>query len=407
MYRTILLLFLMGVLYQLGLSLWIALLIAGLAALLMYVPVLIARNVEKKSNATLQQPPYHASEAATAVHQGKFMVDLHADPLLWNRNLLKRHDYGHVDLPRLEEGNVALQVCGLVTKSPKGQNFERNEVNSFDNITLLAMLQGWPIFTWYSLFNRALHQCMKLQGFARASNGRLRVILTAADLERLLTDRNEGKQVTGGLLSLEGVHALEGRIDNLDRLYNIGLRMVGMTHFFDNEAGGSAHGMERGGLTEFGRQVVRRANEKHMILDLAHASPAMIDEVLALTTAPLVVSHTGVKGTHDSVRNLSDDHVKAVAANGGVMGMAMFDEAVGEASLAATARAARYVADLVGVDFVAVGGDLDGSVLAPVHVGGMPLLTEALLAEGFHDEDIGKILGLNAFRVLKAVLPSA
>ena len=183
--------------------------------------------------------------------------------------------------------------------------------------------------------------------------------------------------------------------------------MVGMTHFFDNEAGGSAHGLEKQGLSTFGRSVVEKAYEKHMVIDLAHASPRMVDDVLAMTKVPLVVSHTGVRGTADNVRNLSDKHIRGVAAVGGVMGIAMFDQAIGETSFDAMVKAIQYVVDLAGVDYVAVGGDLDGVVEAPVDVSGMPLLTEYLMKAGFTDEEIGKILGGNAVRVLRQVLPQA
>lgn len=386
---------------------WIIGSIALLAVILFFVLDMVALTVEKKSNRVLQKPPYKVSEEVINLHRKQFMVDLHADPLLWKRDLLKRYDYGHIDLPRLVEGGVGLQVFGLVTKSPKGQNFESNSSRGFDNITLLACLSAWPPRTWNNLTERALYEMNKLHTFSEKSNGRLKVIKTVADLDVVMQGRQKGKDITGGLLSLEGTHALEGKIENLDLLFDRGLRMVGMTHFFDNEAGGSAHGLEKQGLSTFGRSVVEKAYEKHMVIDLAHASPRMVDDVLAMTKVPLVVSHTGVRGTADNVRNLSDKHIKGVAAVGGVMGIAMFDQAIGETSFDAMVKAIQYVVDLAGIDYVAVGGDLDGVVEAPVDVSGMPLLTEYLMKAGFTDEEIGKILGGNAVRVLRQVLPQA
>ena len=228
----------------------------------------------------------------------------------------------------------------------------------------------------------------------------------AADLDRLVEAHRQNRQVVGGFAMLEGVHALEGKVKNLDRLYDAGVRVIGLAHFFDNEAGGSAHGAEKGGLTPFGRDVVRKVQEKHMILDLAHSSPQVVDEVLAMTQAPVIVSHTGVRGTCDSIRNLTDEHVRGVAATGGVMGLAMFDTAVGATDLDATARAVRYVADLVGVEYAAIGGDMDGTITAPVDVSGSPLLTEALLRQGFTEKEIAMIMGENALRVMRKILPS-
>jgi microsomal dipeptidase-like Zn-dependent dipeptidase len=312
---------------------------------------------------------------------------------------------GHVDVPRMIEGNIAFQVFGVVTKSPKGQNFEKNSSKSFDNISLLAVLFGWPVRTWGSLFQRALYQAGKLQRFADLSDGRLMRVLNQKDLQKFLDQRKTGRKTVGGFPSLEGVHALEGKLENLDALYAAGFRMIGLTHFFDNEAGGSAHGQEKNGLTEFGKAVVRRTQELNMVVDLAHSSPRIMDDVLAMTTMPVVASHTGVRGTCDNVRNLTDDHIRGIALTGGVVGIAMFDQAVCECSVDATARAMRYTADLVGTEYVALGCDFDGVVEAPIDYRGMAMLTDALLRQGFKEKEIQQIMGWNFMRVLMAVLP--
>src|SRR5690606_29247407 len=92
--------------------------------------------------------------------------------------------------------------------------------------------------------------------------------------------------------------------------------------------GGSAHGVEKGGLTEAGREMVRRMEAKRMIIDIAHASTRTIDDILATATRPVVVSHTGVKGTCDNNRNLSDDQLRAIADKGGLVGIGFWDTAV-------------------------------------------------------------------------------
>ena len=89
--------------------------------------------------------------------------------------------------------------------------------------------------------------------------------------------------------------------------------MMSPSHFFDNAFGGSAHGLEKGGLTDAGREMVRRMEARRMLVDVAHASASTIDDVLAMTTRPVVASHTGVRGVADNARNLTDDHLRGIA----------------------------------------------------------------------------------------------
>ena len=102
------------------------------------------------------------SEQAKHLHQSLFIADLHADSLLWGRNLTHKSNYGHVDIPRLIEGNIAVQVFSVVTKSPRDLNLIKNSADS-DNVTLLAIAQLWPLKTWFSLYERANYQVQKLQ----------------------------------------------------------------------------------------------------------------------------------------------------------------------------------------------------------------------------------------------------
>ena len=138
-----------------------------------------------------------------------------------------------------------------------------------------------------------------------------------------------------GLLATEGLQPIEGKLENIDVLYDAGFRIAGLTHFFDNEVGGSAHGLNKGGLTPLGRQVIARLEEKAMLVDLAHASLPLIDDVLAMATRPVLVSHTGVEGTCPGTRNLSDKHIQAIAAKGGVIGIGYWSTAVCDTSVAA------------------------------------------------------------------------
>jgi microsomal dipeptidase-like Zn-dependent dipeptidase len=181
--------------------------------------------------------------------------------------------------------------------------------------------------------------------------------------------------------------------------------MLGLAHFVDNEAGGSAHGLEKGGLTDFGRELVQGAQQKRMLIDLAHAAPPVIDDVLEMTTAPVVVSHTGLQGTCPGPRNLSDDQIRRIADVGGVMGIAMFPITVGGSSVDDTARAIRYGVDLVGADHLALGSDFDGGITAPTDASGLPLLTQALGNQDLSETEIAKVMGENVFRLLREGLP--
>jgi len=380
------------------LTLLIVLLIA--AGSVFALPALL----DRKMNTVESPAPYPASEPAKQLHQQLFIADLHDDVLLWERDLLKRYDFGHSDLPRMLEGHVGLQVFSTVTKTPRGINYERNSGET-DNITLLAMAQRWPKETWSSLLQRALYQAHKLNTASANSDGRLVLIKTRNDLANFVSAWQKDPQRVAAILATEGLQPIEGKLENVDALYDAGFRITGLTHFFDNEIGGSAHGLEKGGLTPLGRQVIKRLEEKAMLIDLAHASRPLIDDVLAIATRPVLVSHTGVEGTCKGTRNLSDKHLKAIAATGGVIGIGYWDAAVCATSVEAIVQAIRYTAQKIGVEHVALGSDFNGTIHAPFDVTGLPQLTEGLLKAGFNPDEIAAIMGGNVQRLLLASLP--
>lgn len=378
----------------------VVLLVLGAAAFFFIVPGL----VERKLNPVLAPPPYFASSRAQALHKQLLIVDLHADSLLWQRNLLARNSRGHVDIPRLIDGNVALQAFTIVTKTPRGLNIESNDDKS-DNITLLAIAGRWPISTWTSLKERALYQADRLSETATRSNGKFVLIRTRTDLAAYLKRRASEPDITAGFLGVEGAHALDGDLNNIDVFFDHGIRMMAPTHFFDNDIGGSAHGLVKGGLTAKGKEMVKRMQAKGMIVDVAHASANVIADVLEISTHPVFVSHTGVKGTCNNTRNLSDDQLRGIAKTGGVIGIGYWETAVCGTDAKAIARAIRYTANVAGVEHVGLGSDFDGSVAEPFDTTGLVQITDALIAEGFNDEEIKLIMGGNAIRVLLESLP--
>ena len=378
---------------------WLLLLVIVLAAAWFALPGI----VERRFNHTLHPPPYQASSQAEALHRKLTVADLHGDSLFWGRNLLHRSSRGHIDVPRLAEGNVSIQAFTVVTTAPRNLNIYQNS-DSTDLVRYIAMLEGWPPRTWSSPRQRALYQAERLQQFAAQSRGMLVIVRSRSELARFLTTRNSVHRVAG-LLGTEGAQPLEGKLENLDELYIAGFRMMAPTHFTDTAIGGAAAGVKKGGLTDLGRQWVRAMEARHMIIDLAHASPATLREVTAMATRPLLVSHTGVKGTCNNPRNLSDDELRAVARTGGVIGIGLWDTATCGNDARASARAIRYAVNIVGVDHVALGSDFDGGITAPFDASGWALLTDALLQEGFSEQDIHKIMGENVVRVLLETLP--
>jgi membrane dipeptidase len=362
-------------------------------------PSLIAKRYNPVSDLGLQPP----STSSQALHQSLTIADLHADSLLWGKDLLKQ-SYGHVDIPRLIQGNVTLQAFTVVTKVPSPLLLEGNRDRS-DTITKLAILQRWPLPTWFSLKARAFYQARQLHALARKSSGTFRVIQTQQDLNRYLEQRQGNQNITAGLLGLEGAHALEGKLENVDRLYDAGFRFIGLAHFFDNEVTGSAHGLEQGGLTPFGRTVLQRMDELNLIVDLAHASSQTIEDVLQVSTRPVLVSHTGLNGTCANARNLSDRQLQQIARRGGVIGIGFWKTAVCGEDTQAIVRAIRYGVDLVGVEHVALGSDFDGAVRLPFDVAHLEQITAGLQQEGFTESEIKQIMGLNVIDLLQQLLP--
>ncbi len=363
------------------------------------VPPYVARD----KNGIDISPPYSVPDAINKLYQDLTIADLHADTLLWDRNILKRSGIGHIDVPRLLDANVTLQVFSVVTKTPKGLNIKSNDDKS-DNITLLALAQGWPWKSIKSLSERALYLAHQLQYYSEHSDGHLILIKSIADLEKYLSLKKHNHSVVAGLLSLEGAHALEGNIENVSKLYEAGYRMIGLTHFFDNEVGGSAHGLKKNGLTEFGRKVVEQAQKRHIIIDLSHASSKLISDVIDITTEPVVVSHTGVKGTCDRSRNLTDDQIRAVSATGGLIGIGFWPIAVCGKTAKDIARAASYAKKIAGIEHIALGSDFDGAVSLPFDVTGLPLLLESLKEEGFSERDIRLFMGENIINFFMKML---
>ncbi len=266
-------------------------------------------------------------------------------------------------------------------------------------------MQLSPIASWSSLTARALYQAHKLQEIQSKAPDQFQLILTSEDLTSLLERRAKGESIVGGILGTEGSHALDGKLDNIDTLFNAGFRMMSLHHFFDNKLGGSLHGESAAGLKEFGRKALAKMQAMNIMVDVSHSSETVVKEVLALSNKPLIVSHTGLYGYCQSKRNISDKLMIKIAAAGGLIAIGYWDAAVCEATPESIVKAIRYGIELLGVDHIALGSDYDGSIEAPFDISELAILTEEMIKAEFSETEVRKVMGGNMMRFLNENLP--
>ena len=365
------------------------------------LPILVDKNMNPVSD----HSAFDVSEEALKLHETLFIGDWHADSHLWNRDLSKRYKRGHVDIPRLQEGNVALQMFTTVTKSPRGQNYEKNETSASDNITALAVVQRWPIKTWSSLAERAIFQANKVHKLATNDGDNFMLIKSQADLNNFMQKRSINKSFVGGLIGTEGSHALDGDLENVKRLYDVGFRMMSLHHFFDNRLGGSLHGISGQGLTNFGEQVVLEIQNLDIILDVSHSSENVVKDVLKISNRPIVVSHTGFYGHCPSPRNINDNLMEEIARKGGLIAIGYWDAAVCDNTPKSVAEAIHYGIKLVGAGHVALGSDFDGTINPGFDTSELAAITHELIELGVDEESIRLVMGDNMLNFLKENLP--
>jgi membrane dipeptidase len=324
---------------------------------------------------------------ARALHDRHPAIDLHADTLMWSRwfgyDLLTRHHppfpkkalLGHVDLPRMREGGVGGQFFGLVS------------------LPVLGKVRGLA---------RAIDEQIDVLDATLDRSRELRLCHTGRDIEAA---HREG--AVSAMLGIEGAHALEGDLDNLDRFARRGLRYLGLLHFTANEAGFPAYG--RGardqGLTTWGRDLVARCEAKNVLVDLAHINKPGFMDACEMSTKPPIVSHTGILGAFKHWRNIDDEQLRAIADRGGCVGVIFCPRYLGADGLAPVVKHLRHILDVVGEDVPALGSDWDGFIVPTRELAdptGLPLLTAALLKDGLKEETIAKILRRNVLRVLDA-----
>lgn len=347
-------------------------------------------------------------------------VDAHMDTL--QRTLLDgvdlgiRQPRGHADLPRLRQGGV--------------------------NVPFFAL---W-VPTYYhgaEAVRRTLDLRDAFQKLLDAHPDQIELALAAADVERIT---RAGK--IAAVLTVEGGHQIDGDLSVLRVYHHLGVRSMTLTHFRNNDLGDAATDQPlHKGLTDFGRQVVREMNRLGMVVDVSHVSDQTLYDTLAVTGKPVIASHSSCRALSDIPRNLTDDMLRALARNGGVVGI-NFGEGFLNPKDAGIFRAGvrnisfrepdltgqaldQYEAEqyhrqfapvkpfatledavahidhavkIAGIDHVGIGSDFDGIAAPPrglEDVSRMPVLRAALLKRGYSEADVAKISGGNFLRVLK------
>lgn len=373
-------------------------------------------------------------ESTKELHRTLMVADLHADTLMLDRGgirgIQKRHDYGHADVPRWREGNVGFQMLTVVTVTPRPYISALNGGIVFQNGQwVLASMQGWPIRTWGNPREHALYQAYKWR-FNGKSGKALVPIRTKGDLQRYLAQHyrqtstgwvpiNPQNQPVASVLGLEGSHALELKEEDSDEqiaarlkeFRDAGFRVVAPTHNFDNEFAGASEGGERGGLTPLGHRLLREMERQKFICDLAHASNKTVDDILKHhPNLPLLVSHTGIDfrplvGKQEPDRLLIRRQARQIAQRGGLIGIGIWPEAVGDAEPEYAAKMIkRCISDAgIGPKQVVLGSDMDGAVEAAFAANNWSMLTEELrdLPEG----TLRDVMGGNTIRFFLKHLP--
>lgn len=328
-------------------------------------------------------------DEARALHDEVCVLDLHADTAkLMDKlgyDLAARHErpmprlanvFGHVDLPRLRDGGVAGQFFSFWTTPYPERGCARAVASQLDALDrAMARHPGELVWTRTGAEVRAA----KAAGAIAALGG------------------------------IEGGQALEGDLSTIEAFARRGVRYLGLLHFSANAIGRPAKGRgadAAAGLTGFGRDAVRECERCGVIVDLAHINRRGFFEALELAERPAMVSHTGVLGVHDHWRNIDDAQLRAVADNGGCVGIIFARRYLGSASIDAVVDHLLHVIDVAGDDVPALGSDFDGFVVPPVgleDVAALPNLTVALSRRGVPPRVLEKILGGNVLRVLDAV----
>jgi membrane dipeptidase len=330
----------------------------------------------------------------TAIHAKTVFADIHAHPSRFHRANVDRID--REEIARYRRGRIDVVVCNISSDAAFQGGYTARDGST---VKRLQGNEAYPLKPGEA-FAFTLDRLNPILATISAGDAAL-----ASDPDAVLEAKRRGKLAL--LPALEGADGLEGRLENLRELHRRGVRLVQLMHFLDNDIGSNqTPPHEARGLSPFGRDVVRESNRLGILVDLAHASTQTITDALAVSTQPLLFSHTGAKALHQADRYLTDDEIKAIAAKGGLIGIwpaEVFETPAG------MVRHIDHVKRLVGIDHVAIGSDLRGMSYLPAfgEEANFRAIVDGMIAAGYTDDDIGKVMGGNFFRVWRQVARAA
>lgn len=374
-------------------------------------------------------------EQVSRVNREGPMTDVHIHPALkaymFRRNLWRHYHSGGTfnpftsrsDFKMLEKGEVGVIWSAIYVP----------EHELFDRCFLLkaAAFVASPIahkLTSGSYFQRAIEQMDAMEGEVRRKPDRTALARSPAEVRELTA---QGKIAV--IHTIEGAHVLERKIENLEELHRRGVAMITLSHFYPNGVADPVDGIpqdmwfrkictklgppepEPPFVTDFGLEVLRRMKELGMVVDVSHCTPQARDVVYARlgTDVPIVASHVGADELHRTVYNLKRDEIEHIAASGGAVGIIFMNYWLGhlepdpadlDIGLGNIWRTASYIHDVTGNwDHVMLGTDFDGFTDPPDNAkdsSQMPRVTDMFLRKGVSEEDVKKIVGGNAQRVL-------
>ena len=335
------------------------------------------------------------SRAAVELYLASEVIDLHWDTYLWYRlmrydprrrhghGLLGARFYSHVDIPRLREACVGGAMWVITTNV--WRRADRRLPTAVENLR-------------------------RLQGLLECAPADVQVVRTAADYRAA---RAAGKHAA--FIAIQGGNAFDVSLDALDLIPDNLVLRITLVHLSSSRIGVTSSPLAGGrteGLSAFGRDFVRRLNEKRIFVDLAHINRAGFFDAVSVhdRTQPLLVTHTGIAGVHRHWRNVDDEQLRAVADTGGVIGVMYQSSFLGDPYLGGRAetivRHLAHIVDTVGEDHAALGSDWDGLINPPrdlLTVLELPRLVELMLHRGWSGERIQKILVGNFLRALDAL----
>lgn len=334
--------------------------------------------------------PSVATDRIESVHDEFVFVDTHAHPSRFHRANLPRIEQEELD--RYRRGLIDIVVCAISSDAAYEGGYVKR-----DGTQIRRLRRG----EYYEL--------QPGEAFAFTLDRFSRILKTIDDGDAVLASSPSAvlgakeRAMIALIPALEGADGLEGSIENLRELHRRGLRLLQLLHFRDNELGCSQTAPYNDcGLTPFGHEVVRECNRLGIIIDLAHANTRTTIDVVAVSRHPVIFSHTGVKALYEGDRYLTDEEIRAIASNGGIIGIwptASFG------TMDVMVRHIDYVKELVGINHVGIGSDLRGmSYLEEFgEEANFRAIAAALLAHGYSDEEVGKVMGGNFFRLWQEV----